>query len=901
MTPERWARINEIFQEALDQPVSARQTFIETKCGGDEALLRNVERLLVNADEPSLASPAFDFPEQTAIAEGKMLSQYRVEAKVGEGGMGAVYRGFDTRLQRKVALKVLRGAIFSVPESRRRLLQEARAASALNHPHIVTVYEIGAADEVDFISMEYVEGKRLDELIPRGGMPPQQVIRYGAQAADALAKAHQAGILHRDLKPSNIMITSEGQLKLLDFGLAKTLDGPSPAMAISGESTLAGTVSYMSPEQAAGKPLDTRSDIFSFGSVLYEMATGTLAFRADSWTTLLDKIISGSPGELAALPGGLEKVILRCLKKDPAERFQTMTEVRAALEAIGAGKGSRRLIVFGVLAGAALLVAAVALRKPREASPGQTVKFILKPAQLGRGNASDIDAEVSVSPNGKHVTFVEAEGGQLWVRDLSQEEAHKVPGAIKVYQVFWSPDSRNVGYAIRGALVRIPIEGGTPQVITKLNAGFRRAYWSSDGRTIVYCDDKGMYTIPSSGGTAKQVVVHTHIEHPSFLDLPDGRRAFLFQAVDTGRHSLFVQVEGEDRRRLIRDTTSSNPYPVYSRTGHIVYVDGNGDESAIWALPFSLRTLQPTGEPFKIADRASSPQVSTTGTLVYSDVPPTKLQLTMRERTGKSVRVGVPQQQAWSSFSPDARKTAVAGLGGLWVHNIQSGARTQLTKSLIDRGSWTQDGTRIIYGAVPPVAELFSIRADSSSPPEVIHGTGGPKLAPEWSPDGRYLIYEVVSCETKRDISYRMRNMDGSLGEPQTFIKTPADEGLPHFSPDGRYVSYLSDTSGQAEIWVRPFPTGGEAVKVATGVGAHWRGNEIFYSVGRRVMAVPVHTTPSFSYRQPVLVTEASNLVRQFNVSADGKRLLLWEKPGADPPLTIHVVHNWFEEFRGKL
>jgi eukaryotic-like serine/threonine-protein kinase len=625
MTADRWARITGIFRSALEKPTAERAAFLKKACAGDETLRRDVERLLAAEAEPTLPSPAAELLETAALelVPGQTLAQYRVEAKIGEGGMGAVYRGYDTRLRRNVALKLLPPERFADLDRKRRLLREARAASALSHPNIVTVYEIGAQGDVDFIAMEYVQGKTLDELIPAKGLPPKKVFRYAVQIADALAKAHASGILHRDLKPSNIMVTEEDRIKVLDFGLAKMLepsDGSLDTPVVTEEGAIVGTAAYMSPEQAEGRKLDARSDVFSFGSVLYEMATGRRPFLADSRIALLGRIVNEDPqppGQIAPLPPDLEKLILRCLRKETSRRYQTMADLKAALtdletETAGpqtspARKLQPRISLRKVAPFAAVISAAVALtwisarwfQHLPEVGPKRTVKFTFTPSQLLRGGNQEIDAEVSISPDGKHIAYVESQGGQLWIRDIDQEQARPVPGATSVYQVFWSPDDQYVGYSagtcrafIPGCnLVRIPVQGGTPVTIVTLQGGFRRAYWSSDGETILYAEwPHGLFTIPSRGGSPTRVLEHEHLEHPSFLDLPDGRRAYLYQAEDRNRpggHGIYVQLEGDPQRRFIAMSSSSNPYPAYSPTGHIIYVDGSNDAPVIWALPFS--------------------------------------------------------------------------------------------------------------------------------------------------------------------------------------------------------------------------------------------------------------------------------------------------------------------------
>ncbi len=368
MTAERWAQIREVFHAALEKPKSGRDTFLEEACRGDYALRQEVEKLLAEQDSPTLMSPAEELLKHIAAAElapGQTLAQYRVEAKLGEGGMGAVYRAYDTRLHRDVALKVLPPEHMADPERRQRLMREARAASALNHPNIVTVHEIGSERGVDFIAMEFVEGRSLADAIPAKGLPLARALDYAIAIAGALAKAHAAGIIHRDLKPANIIVTRDGRIKLLDFGLARRVQlTESESTTFTAEGEIAGTPAYMSPEQAEGKPVDARSDLFAFGSLLYEMVTGQRAFHGASKLSTLSAILKEEPQPVSAVvadaPRDLEKIITRCLRKDPARRFQDTDDLKIALaelkEALPTPKPSRR---GWILALAAVAMSAV--------------------------------------------------------------------------------------------------------------------------------------------------------------------------------------------------------------------------------------------------------------------------------------------------------------------------------------------------------------------------------------------------------------------------------------------------------------------------------------------------------------------------------------------------------------
>ncbi|MEO8595931.1 MAG: hypothetical protein ABI759_21600 [Candidatus Solibacter sp.] len=535
---------------------------------------------------------------------------------------------------------------------------------------------------------------------------------------------------------------------------------------------------------------------------------------------------------------------------------------------------------------------------------------------------------MSISGDGKHIAYVEAPAGQLWIRDLDREEARPVQGANGVYQVFWSPDNRSIGYSAGRAcgirpgceLVRIPVQGGDARLVTRLPGSFKRASWSSDGRTILYCDSTGMYTVPAAGGSATRIVDHPHMEHPSFVDLPGGRHAYLYQALDSEHpdHAIYIQVAGENRRRLIRVSTSVNPYPAYSPTGHIVYVDGRRDETAIWALPFSLEKLQATGPPFLIARRGASPAVSRAGTLVYSDVPSDRKQLLLVDRAGATVNtLGEPHEQSGPVLSPDHRRLAVAVAEndpGLWIFDLTRGSPARLTSGgkAEMAGAWSPRGDRFTYASVRNGNfDIFS-KPVAGGQETLLVGTPLPEVNPAWSPDERYLLYSMRSPETGFDLLFRERHADGSLGEPAAFLKTPSLETAAQFSPDGRYVVYVSDESGRNEIYVRDFPLGSRKWQVSAqgGIAPRWRrdGKEILYIAQTRLMAVVVKAGAVPSFGNPVPLFERPTLRSvnaggvnpspQYDVSADGSQLVILDRPAGEPPLSIHVIHNWFAEFR---
>ena len=944
MTPEQWRRVEELYHSVLQRQPDDRASLLAQ---ADPELRREVESLLLQAGS-LLERPAWElFEPQT----GTRLGPYEIQSKLGAGGMGEVYRARDTRLDRDVAIKILPAFVVGDLERRARFVREARAASRLNHPNTVTIYDIGELDGRIFIAMEYVDGQTLDAVIPGGGLPQRELVKYAIQLADALAKAHSAGIIHRDLKPGNIMVTRDGFVKVLDFGLAKLIEDkklpgqdPDAAQLHTQTGVFVGTPAFVSPEQADGNVVDARSDIFSFGSVLYQMASGQRAFTGGSMTAVLAAVLHKQPDPVPEdVAPELQEIILRCLKKNPEHRYQSMTEVRDALETLReeslrsgrvAGASIGRLLstsaaglrpaLFLILA-AFVLFAGWILSRTLRYSPAvpaeRTVRFTITPRQLLRGGQGQIDSEVSISPDGKHIAYVESQGGQLWVRDLDAEEAHPVPGAVGVYQAFWSPDNRFIGYSFgQGCsarpcdLLKIPVEGGTPVLITRLNGGFRRASWSPDGETILYAEaPHGLFIIPARGGAPTRIIEHPHLEHPSFLELPGGRKAYLFQTAEPRGpaplpHSIHMLVAGETQPRLVVKTSSANPYPAYSTSGHIVYVDGNGDSAAIWALPFSLVTLQATGAAFPVAQHGGSPMLSRTGTLVYGDVPSDRWQLKWVDRSGAAIsNIGEPQRQDGPSLSPDGKKLAVVATDShdLWVYDLATGIRTRFAFDFPAGAviSWTHAGDQITYiGMRNNSLDIFSKAASGDGTSELLAGTDLDEQAPDWSPDGRFLIYMASSPGAKTQLLYRERRRDGTIGDPVAFLKTSFNETLPRFSRDGHFLAYVSDESGRNEVYVRDFPVGTNQRQISSNGGTfpRWSSNdrELFYLAGRRLVAVSITPKPSFSARPPLPLFEFKALSTAYDVSPDGQRFVILDRPAGEPPLSIHVVHNWFADFR---
>ncbi len=624
MSPERWQRVEEVYHSALERAPGQRAAFLAEICGSDDELRREVESLLRHGDsqEALVDRPAWEAAgellgthtmDQASELAGRRISHYEILQKLGEGGMGAVYKARDTRLGRLVAIKTLPRDKIEDPDRKRRFVQEAKAASALNHPNIVNVYDIDQAGGVEFIAMEYVPGKTLGDVIGRKGLPLGRALDYAVQMAGALAAAHAAGIVHRDLKPANVMVTETGVVKLLDFGVAKLTQPQEPRATVGSvpvkteEGAIVGTAAYMSPEQAEAKPVDARSDIFSFGTVLYEMVTGRRAFRGDTNVSALAAIIKEDPAPLGAqIPRDLEKVIKRCLRKDPAHRFQHMDDLRVALEelkeesesgaleAVAAPRPTRRwawavAVVAAVLLGAGawyflrLKPAETAMVRFAVGAPDKTV--------LGRvGSAVDpTTVPFAVSPDGRRVVLsaTSADGkSQLWVRSLDTLAVQPLAGTEGAVGAFWSPDSRSIGFAADGKLKRIDVSGGPALTLADAPA-FSGGTWSRDGVILFEASriGVGLQRIPAAGGpssaASKPDEANKEAGHASPWFLPDGRH-FLFAAVPNWTSSRVTVRAGSLDSMESKVLLEANSGAVYAG-GYLLFLRG----STLTAQPFT--------------------------------------------------------------------------------------------------------------------------------------------------------------------------------------------------------------------------------------------------------------------------------------------------------------------------
>ncbi len=882
------------------------------------------------------------------ILPGRRLGPYEILSAIGAGGMGEVYRARDTRLDRIVAIKVLPTHLADRSELRERFEREAKTIASLNHPHICTLYDTGHQDEIDYLVMEYLGGETLAQRLSKGSLPLEQVLEYAIEISDALDKAHRKGVTHRDLKPGNIMLTKTGT-KLLDFGLAKLKQEVTPANVqlselptaddpLTAKGTIVGTLQYMAPEQLEGKDVDARTDIFAFGAVVYEMATGKRAFQGKSQASVISAIMSSDPPPMSSLqpmtPPALARVVKRCLAKETDERWQSANDLTNELKWIAescseAGvpapiltdRKSRKRLVWSVVA--ILLVAALALgaysylrRAPVNIEP---VRFFVSPpgGLAGFGTTtSGTTAPVAVSPDGRRLAFV-AMGPEgrylLWIRSLDTLAGQALAGTEGASSPFWSPDSRFIGFFAGGKLKKIEVSGGPP--ITLCDAPNNRGgTWGRDG-VIVFnpANLVALQKVSESGGvpTAATVLGQGETAHmrPSFL--PDGQH-FLYRAyTGTAAGPIYLASLDSTERKALLSVDSQN---VFYTQGHLLFLR----ETALMAQPFDPRRLVLTGEPFPIAE-----QIQTTGTnppygvfstsengvLAYQTGTGATANLVWFDRTGKQIGVlGDAASYDDIELSPDGKRASVSISDGkqrdIWLYDVARGLRTRFTFDPANEfGSiWSPDGSRIVFNSNRKGHyDLYQKASSGAGTEEVLLENNHDKYPTSWSSDSRFILYDTVGDRTGFEIWVLPLSGDR---KPFPFLQTQFNEAPGQFSPDGRWVAYASDESGKTEVYVAPFPGPGGKWQISIGGGdwPRWRpdGAEIFYvDPDNEVMAAPVNgkgTSVEVGVVKTLFQVGAGatiGLRYRYGVSADGQRFLINRAPAQAASAPITVVLNW--------
>jgi eukaryotic-like serine/threonine-protein kinase len=855
---------------------------------------------------------------------GERLGPYELVSRIGAGGMGEVWRAKDTRLDRAVAVKILPAEFAGNAQLRMRFEREARTISQLDHPNICALYDVGE----NYLVMELLEGETLADRIARGPLPLTDVTRFGAQLADALDRAHRAGVVHRDVKPGNVVITRTGA-KLLDFGLAKSAQIESAAddatqhKPLTREGTIVGTFQYMAPEQLEGAEADARTDIFALGAVLYEMTTGRRAFEGKTRTSLIAAIVAGNPPPVSELqpltPPALEHLIAKCLSKERDDRWQSAHDVAEELRWIG-NQGSRagvaaqapgtrrwreRLLWIAALLAAIAIAAWLALR-PQPKLPVLQASIVFE----NNGGLEYLSGPPAVSPDGKWLVYAARDSDgvlKLWLQSLAGGPARAIEGTAGASAPFWSPDSQFIAFADSSATLRKVAAGGghIETLATRTTGG---SAWNRDG-VILYnvgWQDNVVRRINASGGESSEVLKTSDIGaqfivYPTFL--PDDNHYLFFATGGSlrqrGQEGVWVGTldEREPPRFLIQTDT----YARYVATGHLLFVR----DGSLRAQRFDPKTLTLSGEATVIAPIQTFQthgvfSASDDGLLVYQ--PPgmaPKSELVLKNRKGERIgSFGEPAFYWGPRFSPDGTRVLVdrsddRAIGDIWVLSREGGNRVTFDASNETTAVWSPSGEEIIYSRdTAPQGIVLLRQRIGGTPSEVLrHGTSGPN---DWSPDGRHLAVDRITAGTTSDLAV------WSLEERKWIdvAATPAGEAKGSFSPDGKWLTYQSDESGRYEIYVQPFPPDGTKHQVSTngGVTPRWarEGEIVWVDLANQLNAVKVATSPPFRTGTPETlfpVQQQHLFFHEFDAGPDGTFVVNERVRTAPKPLTLLV--NW--------
>jgi Tol biopolymer transport system component len=888
-----------------------------------------------------------------SLPPGTRLGVYEVVAPLGAGGMGEVYRGRDTRLDRIVAIKVLAPDLAADPQFRERFDREAKAISQLNHPNICTLYDVGDHESVRFLVLEFLEGETLAARLEQGALKLEEALKIAGEISGALDQAHRAGIVHRDLKPGNIMLTRAGA-KLLDFGLAKQTASPlvsrrgsavaaAASGAVTADGAIVGTFQYMAPEQLEGAEADARADIFAFGAILYEMVTGRKAFEGKTPISLITSILRDEPMPIATLlpvaPRALDRLIRACMAKDPDTRLRSTHDLSLQLKwlaegdahaapafgaepahaGVPAARGRRSIDLTALLGGAlsGVVIATIVMlgvRLSRQAAPvvADAIQFTLQAPEnsLFSGQVPTF----TISPDGRHVVFIATTPGvpMLFVRSLGTLTIKPLAGTENANYPFWSPDSRFVAFFSAGKLRKVPIGGGSPVDICDA-AGGRGGTWNADN-TIVFAPSPAgaLERVAATGGTPAPVTTldaargETMHRWPQFL--PDGRH-FLFLAPTSGQRPSEIRAGTLDSKET-STVIASDSMPVFA-TGHLFFWR-NGKEMA---QPFDPGTLQVKGDAFVVADQVgqnlgyTSFSASSTGVLVYSRLGARpKSQLTWFDRSGKKTgTVGEPGDYFNLSLSPEGKRVAVTQLTGtpenrdIWLIDLARSVSSRLTADPANDvlPIWSPDGSRVVFTSTrQPIGIYVKDTAGAGQEELLLKGEEG--SAPiDWSSDGKFILYFTTSAKTGLDLNVLPTTGDK---KPFPFLSTTFNDDHGAFSPDVRWVAYTSNESGRDEVYVQPFPATGGKYRISQNGGTQpaWRGDgrELFFlAPDSTLLAATINTAKGFEADIPQALFNSgavsfTNNKRQYAVAKDGRFLVnLPQQRSAPTPLT--VVVNW--------
>jgi len=893
---------------------------------------------------------------------GHTVGHYKIEEELGAGGMGTVYRATDSKLGRQVAIKVLPEAFAKDPEWLGRFEREARLLAALNHPNIAAIYGFEEAQGVHYLVLELVPGETLAQRLKRGPLKVAETLGVCRQIAEGLEAAHGKGIIHRDLKPANIKSTPEGKVKVLDFGLAKSFQAepsdidPSKSPTVTGEDASAGqilgTAAYMSPEQARGKAVDKRTDIWAFGCVLYEVLARKKAFGGATVSDSIAAVLGREPdwnALPAKTPETLRNLLRRCLQKDLQKRLRDIGDAGLDLEealaepakagpAPASSTMTRRTVISG-LAGAAVGAAAgvLGLRRGRNGAPRSLTRFSIS---LPEGSVleASFNRRVGISPDGTHIAYNVTAVGQgsnpavqkFYLRPLGDLEAKLLPGAGTP---FFSPDGRSIGFLWGTAgnmqLRRIGLGGGAPLTVCAVEAPAGATWAADDTIYFVGSVPGGVMRVPASGGKPKEAAK---------IDFAKGERMHKYPCVLPGGEAVLFTVTTADTETFDdahiavlntgtgqrKTVVEGGTHPRYSPSGHLVYARGGN----LLAVSFDAKRLEVTGQPFTILEGVlmsvnsgvANYDISASGDLVYVPGVADKGERTLVwvDRDGKAEPLPLPPRSyLHPRLSPDMRQLAVEVEGPSHDFYLYDFARGVLSKMTTDGVShwpvWSPDGTQLVYRSGPMMLwRMWRVPADRSRAAEQLPGTGISQNAESWSPDGDSIAYTAITPEAGAHIM--VESLKGAH-ESRPFVDVKAPAGSPKFSPDGRWLAYCSNESGKAQVYVQAFPGPGPKVQVSNDGGTDpvWKrtGGELYFRNGDKMMVVPVSTAPTFRAGRPQVVWEGhyshgmstscgppGPTSSNYDVTADGRRFLMIRDEAPDTAVSkqIIVVLGWADE-----
>jgi eukaryotic-like serine/threonine-protein kinase len=957
MTPERWQEIEKLCQQALQRKVDERSAFLDEVCGDDQDLRRQIESLLAHEDsaEDFIEVPALQMAvgslttPETAFVEGQTFGHYRIGKLLGSGGIGRVYKARDIRLDRSVAIKILRTRVSEHAQFRERFQREAQAIAKLKHPNICVIHDVGQQDGLDYIVMEHLEGETLEHRLEKGGLLPDVVIKVAIEITDALDSLHRQGVIHRDLKPSNIMLTKSAT-KLLDFGLSKLMANRDIKFSgaahtdTTAEGTILGTLPYVAPEQIQGKEADARSDIFSLGMILHEMLSGHKAFDGKSATDVMAAILQSERISIQGFDDrkvkALDYVVGRCIADNPDDRWQNAHDLLLQLRWIaqeGGGSASRpvrsrkivhSILLIGLLA--VLLATALLAIRSRPKPSADLMRFpIYAPPNrifLSPGN---------VSPDGRMVGFIadDDKGNRLiWIRRLESGDAEPLAGTEEVIPpFFWSPDSRHIGFSTPTHLKKIALPDGSVETLSEIHeigsGTWGGGTWGSDG-TILFAPaaDQPLFRISAASSPPSPVTALNkdleEVAHVWPYFLPDGKH-FIYRArsAKSEKSAMYVGLLGSNERKKI---SNENTLAAYAPPGYLLFVR----EKKLLAQRFDTARLELSGDPIPLAPGLEGMgwySVSRNGVLTVNNGSwyPTKTELVWFDRKGQRIaslgsadKLFTPAGSTDERFfdpilSPDGREIAaerhVRDLGNIWLSEAQRERFLRFTVGTThdQTAVWSPDGRFIAFTTELSYSGWVIRRKgiEGQTETEDLATLTAESYTTDWSPDGQFVVYASFDPETRWDCWLLPLMGDR---KPRPLLHTAFNERQLQFSPDGRWIAYTSDLSGRNEVYIQEFPASGAPRSISRDGGAQprWRrdGRELFYMApDQKLMAVAIKTSPAFEADSPnplfqvhVDMSQGIDGIRNhYDVTGDGQRFLVNTVVEEPPSAVITVILNW--------